>query len=280
MITPEYFLDEDLATISAFARLLYIGLWQIADDINATLPFRPRWIKAQIFPYNDVNIDELLNELINLGKLLPFEKEENKFLFIKNFKKHQRVEKPSKERKYPEYSPPTTQPVGEDSVRARGGLGDEVKISISKVKRSVSKDNTNVLQQAAVYGNQDINSLLAYLKEKLKLPLLDESEKVNRRYAYLCVRKFGMEKTKLAIDATAQSRFWHTKVTSFKKLYYNAVQIVSSNRGGVRSVDATKVLDSKNEGRQRVPAVGGGVPGAETKLAGGVEYGVVPKVFN
>ena len=107
--------------------------------------------------------------------------------------------------------------------------------------------------------DEEINQLITYLKDKLELPLLDDSILSNRRYAHLCIKKFGFEKTKTAIDATAQNKFWHTNVTSFKTLYYNAVKIVTSLRGEVKSIDATKVLDHKNEGREGISIDAGGV---------------------
>jgi len=81
------------------------------------------------------------------------------------------------------------------------------------------------------YGDPDINLLIAYMKEGLGLPALDESVRVNRMYAQHCLKKFGsVDKVKLLIDATSTNKFWSTKVTSFKTLYYKAVQIISSNR--------------------------------------------------
>ena len=80
--------------------------------------------------------------------------------------------------------------------------------------------------------NQDINFLIKYLKEKLGLPMLDGSQKQNRRYCWLALKKFGgRDKIKLLIDATAVDEFWKTKITSFQSLYYKGVQIISNTRG-------------------------------------------------
>ena len=110
MIDPDFWLDEDLATLTPHARLLYIGLWNICDDNYATLPDRPEWIKAQIFPYESVTIPPLLSELSKLGKIIVFKYEGKKYWWIKNFFKHQRVEKPSKP-KYPPYDDDTPLPL-------------------------------------------------------------------------------------------------------------------------------------------------------------------------
>lgn len=181
MISPEFFLDEELAEVSAHARLLYIGTWQICDDINATLPNRPKWIKAQIFPYDSVNIEKLIVELINIKKLLPFMKDNQSFLFIKNFNKHQRVDRPSQIRKYPEYIEGEAGALDEPSTSPR----DEVKISISKVKRN------------------NIHVFLSYFNEKSGKNYQvtdDRSDALERR-----LKKYSMEQVKLAIDALLKS---------------------------------------------------------------------------
>src|SRR2546422_9553089 len=102
MIDPEFWLDEDLAKLSAFARLLYIGLWNICDDNYATFPNRPDWIKIQIFPYELVDIPALLGELYASDKILPFDHDGKPYFYIKNFFKYQRIDRPSMP-KYPAY---------------------------------------------------------------------------------------------------------------------------------------------------------------------------------
>ena len=93
------------------------------------------------------------------------------------------------------------------------------------------------------YGNPEINEFLDYFKERLGLTILDGTEATNRQYTNLLFKKFGgLEKCKLLIDATVQSQFWATKVTSVQKLYYKGVEISSSLRsqkGGV--LDASSI---------------------------------------
>jgi hypothetical protein len=91
--------------------------------------------------------------------------------------------------------------------------------------------NTDVLVTKS-YGNQDITFLIDYLKNKLGLPMLDNSVSQNRHYCWLALQKFGgKDKIVTLIDATANDSFWQTRVTSFKSLYYNGVQIISKTRG-------------------------------------------------
>ena len=129
MIDPEFFLDEEISKVTPHARLLYIGLWGIADDNVFTIPNRPEWIKAQIFPYENVDINSLLTELVKLGKLLSFqydgeEYKAGKYYFLKNMHKHQRVEKPSLQ-KYPSHTTPLLLPYQLGSPRSKEKISKE-----------------------------------------------------------------------------------------------------------------------------------------------------------
>ena len=110
MIDPQFFLDEELAALTPHARLLYIGLWTIADDRNATLPNRPKWIKAQIFPYENVNIERVLDELSTSTHILLFtHSDDQKYWYLPSFHKYQRIDRPSIS-KSPEYNSKLAEP--------------------------------------------------------------------------------------------------------------------------------------------------------------------------
>jgi len=101
-------------------------------------------------------------------------------------------------------------------------------------KDTHSKDthiiHKNVLRKKT-YGNKEINLLIKLFKKRFDLPLLDGSEKQNRRYCHLAMVKFGgADKVGLLIDAAANSNFWATKISSFMDLYYKGVRIISETR--------------------------------------------------
>lgn len=130
VIDPEFWLDETMATLSAHARLLFIGTWNICDDNYATFPNKPAWLKIQIFPYEEVDILGLLGELSASGRIVPFRgKDGNDYFFIKNFFKWQRIDKPSN----PKYEPYLAG-LQEDSATSRSELS---KVNeVNKVNKS------------------------------------------------------------------------------------------------------------------------------------------------
>ena len=82
------------------------------------------------------------------------------------------------------------------------------------------------------FGNEDINLIIDYFKEKMKLPMLDESQKKNRQYANLLLKKFGgLSGVKQLIDYASQDEWWADKMTSLVKLYYKGVEIIAKKRG-------------------------------------------------
>ncbi|VXC76868.1 hypothetical protein YERSI8AC_180092 [Enterobacterales bacterium 8AC] len=95
-IKPEFWTDEDMAEVSEAACLLAIGLLNYADD-EGYFNANPKLIKAAIFPIREpsVTIPVMLRELSNHGYLSLFSTSDNRdFGLIKNFAKHQVVNKP------------------------------------------------------------------------------------------------------------------------------------------------------------------------------------------
>jgi hypothetical protein len=66
LLRPGFFENEDLAALPPYARLLFAGLWLLADRAGR-VEDRPVRIKAAIFPYEDVEVDPLLDALAASG---------------------------------------------------------------------------------------------------------------------------------------------------------------------------------------------------------------------
>lgn len=97
-VHPSLWTDEDFMDLSAFARLLIIGLWTEADDGGA-FAWKPRQIKVRILGTDDVRIEDLLEELCQRGLVMRYSCAGSDYGAIRNFGKFQSPKKPS--RKYP-----------------------------------------------------------------------------------------------------------------------------------------------------------------------------------
>lgn len=93
-IHPGFWRDSDYVSMSAFARLLAIGLWNICDD-KGTFKWNALEIKMEIFPGDNVEVSELLDEIAKTGLIMRYECGGKAFGAVKNFAKYQRPKKPN-----------------------------------------------------------------------------------------------------------------------------------------------------------------------------------------
>ena len=63
-LKPDFFKDEDLATLPFESRLFFAGLWGLADK-EGRLEDRPQRLKIEIFPYDKVDVEKCLKLLNN-----------------------------------------------------------------------------------------------------------------------------------------------------------------------------------------------------------------------
>jgi len=87
-IKPSFFKNELLSELDAYGRLLFIGLWCLADK-QGLLELRPKRIKAEIFPYEEHDVNGYLTVMERLGFIQTLTDGTNQYLLILNFKKHQ-----------------------------------------------------------------------------------------------------------------------------------------------------------------------------------------------
>jgi hypothetical protein len=87
-IKPGFFENDELAECSAYARLLFIGLWTLADR-RGILEDRPKRIAAAIFPYEQLDIEQLLTELSERGFVERYTVGDRRGILIPAFCKHQ-----------------------------------------------------------------------------------------------------------------------------------------------------------------------------------------------
>lgn len=87
-IKPGFFRNADLVELPFEARLLFIGLWTIADR-SGRLEDRHRQVKMELFPADNVDCDALLGQLAEAGFIVRYEAAGKKVVQIVNFSKHQ-----------------------------------------------------------------------------------------------------------------------------------------------------------------------------------------------
>jgi len=87
-LKPGFFKNEDLAEIDPLGRLLFQGLWCMADR-EGRLEDRPKRIKAEILPYDSIDIEDLLSTLTSKNFIIRYDVGGGRFIQVINFAKHQ-----------------------------------------------------------------------------------------------------------------------------------------------------------------------------------------------
>lgn len=93
-LKPRFFKDTELADLPMAARMFYAGLWCQADR-EGRLEDNPKYLKSEIFPYDDVDTEDLLKQLAKPRKSKPgfivrYEAGGQRFIFLPRFLDHQK----------------------------------------------------------------------------------------------------------------------------------------------------------------------------------------------
>ena len=99
-LKPGFFKNEELASVEPLGRILFEGLWCLADR-SGRLEDRPLRIKAEILPYDNCDVDALLSILNDRGFIKRYEVNNNKYIEILKFLEHQHPHWQEKESSIP-----------------------------------------------------------------------------------------------------------------------------------------------------------------------------------
>lgn len=87
-IKPGFFQNEELVELPFETRLLFIGLWTLADRAGR-LEDRPKRIKMAVFPADDVDVNSGLDSLASAGFIVRYCVNNEPYIAIPAWEKHQ-----------------------------------------------------------------------------------------------------------------------------------------------------------------------------------------------
>jgi hypothetical protein len=155
MIDPEFWSDEEIGQWSIEARLFYIGLWNFADD-EGRLKAHPKLLKAQIFPYDEkINVEKLMQEVSK--KVLWYKINNQQYGWIKNFTKHQTINRPSKSKLPPPPEDVKNQFI-EASVNIHEHFNEDSRLNKKEKKKNI-KENNNIYTILEHWNSKNIKNL-------------------------------------------------------------------------------------------------------------------------
>lgn len=127
MIDPGIWSSEDFSKLTSFSKLVFIGLFSLADD-EGRGKANPSYLKSMLFPYEEgirsADIKKTLQEIASTMSVIFYTHDEKEYYALKSWGRFQTINRPS-----PSDIPApasdsvsTHRGLSEDSVSAHGGL--------------------------------------------------------------------------------------------------------------------------------------------------------------
>ena len=240
MIKPEFWDDEKLAKVSRDARLLFAGLWTYSDDYGVVKGSHV-WLKSKIFPYDDSlkigAFNGWMESLMENGFIIPFDADGEKYYYIRKFRSHQIINRPSQQR-----NPTPPQDILNGSVSNHGALTDETETETETETESETevKPKPNSTCPAFQPDEQDVRlvQLLIDLMGKnnpdssilKRLTPKRQSEWINQCRLLRTADKRTPEQIELIVRFSQDDAFWKSNILSMPKLREKWDQLVMKAR--------------------------------------------------
>lgn len=125
MIDPNIWQSEDFSRLSTLGKLVFIGLFSLADD-EGRGRCNPVYLKSTLFPYEEgirsADIDKTLSEISSNMSVILYSCDGSSYYSLYNWNTWQKIDRPS-ESKIPEYNPQVMQRLFvEDSSKVRRAI--------------------------------------------------------------------------------------------------------------------------------------------------------------
>lgn len=268
-LKPEFWTDEELAAGACRdARMLYMGMWNLADE-HGRLRGDPRFIKGQVFAYDDDLtpdvVDKLLDELDALGKVVRYRVSGARYAFLPKLAEHQRLEADKVPSRLPapedaDHEPPPDQPEppranksAPDSDESARGAEDHALLYGSGV-RGHGSGNNNVSDAATTPEavepepeappRLDVEQICRHLADRIeangaKRPLITAKWRTAAR-RMIDADGRTVEQILGAIDWCQNDDFWRANILSMPKLRekYDQLSLQARRRPGQAVVPA------------------------------------------
>jgi hypothetical protein len=105
-VKAEMFYHEGLAECSVNARYAWIGLWTQSDKFGR-FPWKPKFLKSRIMPFDNVDFESLMIDLANRGFIERYTVDGQNYGFSPNWSKHQAIGTREKQSTFAYPAPPS-----------------------------------------------------------------------------------------------------------------------------------------------------------------------------
>lgn len=252
MIKPDFWQSPKLAEMDHFTRLLFIGLWQVADD-HGNGPMEPALLAAELFPF-DLSKDthNILtscsrgtHELAKRRLIRVYEVNGRDFYSVTNFQEHQTINRPSK----PVYPTPDLG-VYKDSSNTHNTLTEDagdtqetLTLKLREEKRREEEVNTSDSAEPPDTGQEieapreDVEKLCQHLQQRIiqlgsKKPRITKAWTDQARLMLDNDNRTEEEAHRLIDWCMTDGNFWQPHIGSMKKFRekYDTMRLQAKNK--------------------------------------------------
>lgn len=174
MIDPNIWQSEDFGRLSTLAKLVFIGLFSLADD-EGRGRCNPIYLKSTLFPYEEgirsADVDKTLSEISSNMSVVFYSCDGSSYYSLYNWNTWQKIDRPS-ESKIPEFN---------EKVMQRLFIFDDNSTNV----RRVFAPNKNIKEKEQERkGNRKEKNFIPPSLEDIKKYVTEKQLKVNAEYFY------------------------------------------------------------------------------------------------
>lgn len=172
MIDPNIWQSEDFGKLSTLAKLVFIGLFSLADD-EGRGRCNPIYLKSTLFPYEEgirsADVDKTLSEISSNMSVVFYSCDGSSYYSLYNWNTWQKIDRPS-ESKIPEFDEKIMQRIFDDN---------------STNVRRVFAPNKNIKEKEQERkGNRKEKNFIPPSLEDIKKYVAEKQLKVNAEHFY------------------------------------------------------------------------------------------------
>ena len=255
-IKPAFFDNDLLADNEPLGRLLFIGMWTIAD-FKGCFEWREKRIKAKLLPFDNCNVKKLAINLDNSGFIRFYSDGEKTYCEIKNFVKHQNPHKNERDKgsDIPEFNKTMRQAIDlkgltinpdknrlnpEDSTSDRAESPILIPESLSLNPDSLNH-KPETLKTKSSELNDSINKIFDYWKVTMNKN--NSAKLTSARMTKIKARLndgYTVDQIKEAISGCARSEFHMGKNDNGKK--YNDIELICRDGKNIEQFSEKPVI--------------------------------------
>lgn len=160
-IKPNYPFEKEIRALSIPARYLYENSWCHMTDPNlnekivgGVLPYEAFYIQSNIFPGDNIDVNPLIEEIIAQKRYFPFQAQGKKWLWCPTMAKHQNIQHPAKEFKYPDPPKELVEKYNNHTLLNEPSMSPHIPLTKSRVELSRVEKNKETQPYWAAFSDK------------------------------------------------------------------------------------------------------------------------------